>query len=176
MNTILRRVAWLIVVGCGLWGSSGEALALPSFARQTGLECVACHMSWLELTVVGRQFKLGGYTLMKPVTSGERPLVSFDKDGNPPILPLAGFVQASVSHTANTNTPGTDDSTFPKQNKLVLQQLSLFLAGRISDHAGVFSQWTYDGVDHHSSIDNFDARLSNRYTGNGNGMSCTGSA
>ena len=124
-------------------------------------------MSWLELTTVGRQFKLGGYTLMKPVMSGERPLISFDKDGNAPIVPLAGFVQASVSHTANTNTAGTDDTSFPKQSQLVLQQLSLFLAGRISDHAGVFSQWTYDGVEHHSSIDNFDVRLANRYNVNG---------
>ena len=25
---------------------------------------MACHLSWLELTNVGRQFKLGGYTLV----------------------------------------------------------------------------------------------------------------
>jgi hypothetical protein len=165
VNTILSRLGWLCVVAIGLCVPATEALALPSFARQTGLECVACHLSWLELTSVGRQFKLGGYTLMKPVTNGERPVVSFDKDGNAPLLPLAGFVQASVSHTANTSTAGTDDTTFPKQNQLVLQQFSLFVAGRISDHAGVFAQWTFDGVAHHSSVDNVDVRLANRYVG-----------
>ncbi|TMH05153.1 MAG: hypothetical protein E6H79_09435, partial [Betaproteobacteria bacterium] len=58
------------------------AHAVPSFARQTGLECMACHVSWPELTSVGRQFKLGAYTLTQ-AKDGERPLLSFDKDGPP---------------------------------------------------------------------------------------------
>src|SRR5689334_8258834 len=53
--------------------SAGNALGVPSFARQTGLECTSCHLSWPELTSVGPQFKLGGYTLIKE-TTGERPL------------------------------------------------------------------------------------------------------
>jgi hypothetical protein len=167
MNPSPVRFAWKFSAIFGLLLASTHSLALPSFARQTGLECVACHLSWLELSTVGRQFKLGGYTLIKPVTSGERPLVSLDKDGNPPVLPLAAFVQVSATHTANTNSAGTDSSTFPRQNEVVLQQASLFLAGRIAEHLGVFSQWTYDGVAHHSSIDNFDLRAANRYAGSG---------
>jgi hypothetical protein len=163
MGKISRRLVLLSVGLAGFLSALTDAHAVPSFARQTGLECVACHLSWLELTTVGRQFKLGGYTLMKPVTSGERPLVSFARDGNPPLLPLAGFVQASLSHTANTSTAGTDASSFPMQDELALQQFSLFLAGRISDHAGGFAQWTYDGLGHTSSIDNVDLRLVNRY-------------
>ena len=163
---LCRWIVWFVVAS-GLCTIASDALALPSFARQTGLECVACHLSWLELTTVGRQFKLGGYTLIKPVTSGERPLMSFDQDGNPPVLPLAGFVQASVSRTSNTGTAGTDETTFPKNNRAVLQQLSIFLAGRIAEHAGGFVQWTYDGVGHHSSIDNTDLRVTNRYSENG---------
>lgn len=165
MGKTSKRVALLAVMFAGLFGALTDARAVPSFARQTGLECVSCHLSWLELTPVGRNFKLGGYTLIKPTTSGDRPLVSFEKDGNPPLLPLAGFAQAAVSHTANTNTAGTDASSFPKQNELVLQQLSLFLAGRVSDHAGGFVQWTYDGVSHHSSIDNVDLRIADRFKG-----------
>jgi hypothetical protein len=139
------------------------AHAVPSFARQTGLECTACHLSWLELTTVGRQFKLGGYTLMKPVVEGERPVVSFAKDGNAPLVPLAAFAQAAVSHTANTSSPGTSSSDYPRQNELVLQQFSVFLAGRASDHVGGFLQWTYDGIEHHSSVDNMDVRVANSY-------------
>jgi hypothetical protein len=163
MGKISKKLAVLCVGFAGLLSAFTDAQAVPSFARQTGLECVTCHLSWLELTTVGRQFKLGGYTLMKPVTSGERPLVSFAKDGNPPLLPLAGFVQASISHTANTGTAGTDPSMFPMQDELALQQFSLFMAGRISDHTGAFAQWTYDGLGHTSSIDNVDLRASNRY-------------
>src|SRR5205823_11049051 len=35
---------------------------------------------------------------------------------------------------------------------------SVFYAGRISEHVGAFTQWTYDGVAHRSAIDNVDLR------------------
>jgi hypothetical protein len=155
-----QGAAWAVVAV--LWPCEATH-AVPSFARQTGLECVACHVSWPELTSVGRQFKLGAYTLTQTPKGGERPLLSFDKDGPPPVVPLAAFLQASITHTARTNTGGTDASTFPKQDALVLQQASLFLAGRISEHAGGFVQWSYDGVEHHSAIDNVDLRVAHRY-------------
>ncbi len=37
--------------------------AVPSFARQTGLACIACHTEFPELNAFGRQFKLTGFTL-----------------------------------------------------------------------------------------------------------------
>ncbi|MEJ2687039.1 MAG: cytochrome C, partial [Gammaproteobacteria bacterium] len=40
-----------------------NANAVPSFARQTGLACMACHTVFPELTPFGRTFKLNGYTL-----------------------------------------------------------------------------------------------------------------
>ena len=45
------------------------AQALPSYARQTGQQCAACHNGFPELTPYGRQFKLNGYTW----TGGARP-------------------------------------------------------------------------------------------------------
>jgi hypothetical protein len=161
------RWARLLAVLLGLIGAATESVALPSFARQTGFECVACHVSWPELTSVGRQFKLGGYTLIKEAAADERPLVSLAKDGPPPLLPLAAFAQVSVTRTAKTDTPGADPSSFPAEDRLALQQLSLFLAGRLADHVGAFAQWSYDGVAHHSAADNVDIRFANRYAGNG---------
>ena len=102
MGASSNRLAWLACALTALSTWVSEAGAVPSFARQTGFECTACHVSWPELTTVGRQFKLGGYTLTKPAADGDRPLVSFAREGNPPILPLAVFVQASASNTANT--------------------------------------------------------------------------
>ena len=46
-------------------GTAGQANAVPSFARQTGQECIACHVSFPELTPYGRYFKLTGYTIGK---------------------------------------------------------------------------------------------------------------
>ena len=42
---------------------SNEVLAVPSFARQTGMACEACHTVFPELTPFGRAFKLNGYLI-----------------------------------------------------------------------------------------------------------------
>jgi hypothetical protein len=141
--------------------------AVPSFARQTGFECTTCHFSWPELTSVGRQFKLGGYTLTQE-TKKERPWLPWlpaTDDGAPPKIPLAAMVQASVTNT--NNTAGADPSNFPRNNAGVLQQASLFYAGRIAEHFGAFAQWSYDGVAHHSAIDNVDLRYANHFERDG---------
>lgn len=140
------------------------AQAVPSFARQTGFECVACHLSWPELTPLGRQFKLGGYTLMQSVKE-ERPWFPTRSDGPPPKLPLAAMLQLSATNT--NSTAGADPSNFPRNNSAVLQQFSLFYAGRIADNVGAFAQWTYDGVAHHSAIDNVDLRYANHFKRDG---------
>ena len=43
-----------------------SAHAVPSYARQTGSECTACHVGGFgpQLTPYGVQFKLSGYTDM----------------------------------------------------------------------------------------------------------------
>ena len=100
------------IAGALLLSNCGTALAVPSFARQTGLECTNCHLSWPELTSVGRQFKLGGYTLIKE-TKGERPLLPIGDDA-PPLIPLAGMLQGSVTHTQSTSSAGGGD--FPRND------------------------------------------------------------
>lgn len=122
------------------------AHAVPSFARQTHLECMTCHVSWPELTPTGRQFKLNGYTL-----------------GDQLRLPFAGMLQVSRTSTINVDPRATDN--FQKDRDVVLQQASVFMSGKLTDHIGAFTQWSYDGVAHHSSIDNVDIRYANRMMG-----------
>jgi hypothetical protein len=156
MNSAHWMIAWIAAAPLMV---SAPAKAVPSFARQTGLECVNCHLSWPELTSVGRQFKLGGYTLMKTV-SEERPWFPTHRDGPPPKVPVAAMLQ--LSDTITKSTAGADPENFPRNNDVVVQQFSLFYAGRIAAHFGTFTQWTYDGIEHHSSIDNVDIRYANR--------------
>src|SRR5215471_14655127 len=143
--------------------TAAPAHAVPSFARQTGFECVSCHLSWPELTSVGREFKLGGYTLMKEAkeASEDRPWFSFAGEGPAPRIPVAAMLQVSL--TSTNSTSGADPGDFPRNNAGALQQASLFYAGRIIEHLGAFVQWSYDGIAHHSSIDNVDLRLASRY-------------
>ncbi len=139
LNMLLRMSAlvFLLVI-------ENSAEAVPAFARQTKLDCMVCHVSWPELTPTGRKFKLNGYTL-----------------GDKQAFPLAAMVQ--LSRTSTSNTVSADSGNFPKDGDIVLQQASVFVAGKISDHVGAFTQWTYDGVDHRASIDNVDVRYSNRF-------------
>ena len=160
----MRPLLIATLAGALLCCAAQTVLAVPSFARQTGFECTACHVSWPELTSVGRQFKLGGYTLTRE-TKEERPWFPTHNDGPPPRLPFAAMVQASVSDTRNTSN--VDPTNFPRNDDAVLQQLSLFYAGRIVDRMGAFAQWTYDGVAHHSSIDNVDIRYAGQLAGKG---------
>src|SRR5436309_15503744 len=92
-------------IAMGLLLSATLAHAVPSFARQTGLECGTCHLSWLELNSVGRAFKLGGYTLVK-TTNEERPWLPTSNDGPPPKLPLALMAQLSATDTKRTAGAG----------------------------------------------------------------------
>jgi hypothetical protein len=128
------------------------AHSLPSFARQTGQNCIACHAGgqFPELTAYGRLFKLTGYTI------GTR------------AVPLS--VMGVASFTQSKNPSG--DVAFAKDAVALFQTGSIFLAGKITDNAGLFSQFTYNNYDHlddagkwrsHFSSDNFDLRYADRF-------------
>src|SRR5438445_546386 len=75
----------LVCIGVlGWFGLINPARAIPAFARQTGQACVACHVSFPELTPYGRMFKLSGYTI-----------------GTRQALPLALMAQFGVTHVRN---------------------------------------------------------------------------
>jgi hypothetical protein len=124
-----------------------EARAVPSFARQTGLSCSACHTGFPQLNEFGRDFKMRGYT-MTTDTRGETDRL---KEGRLP--PISLMLQASHTQTQKAQ-PGTQNG-----NTVLPDQMSLFYSGRISDKLGAFVQVTYDGVDDHFGMDNTDVRF-----------------
>src|ERR1700691_917322 len=58
-----KRRAWSLQLLLTLSLAAPAAHAVPSFARQTGMACEACHTVFPELTHFGRMFKANGYTL-----------------------------------------------------------------------------------------------------------------
>ncbi len=139
----------LLILGLGLVLSANQAQAVPSFARQTGLECSACHTMFPELTSVGRNFKLNGFTASKHT----------DKPYEwPP--PISAMVQLSFTHLVK-EMPNTQDPTNrANDNVNVPQAISLFYGGRIyGDHLGALIQGTYDGVGNKFLLDLTDVRL-----------------
>ncbi len=149
--------------------AAAPAGAVPAFARQTGQECIACHVSFPELTPYGRFFKLTGYTIGKTAITSEG--VNY--------VPLAVMAQASITNTRNNHAidPDTGDTVDVTQrnNRIVFSGASLFLAGKVNDYVGAFVQWTYDNLattadgtlGGHSSLDNTDVRVVGRYSGPG---------
>jgi hypothetical protein len=128
---------------CGAGLMAPPAHALPSYARQTGMDCAGCHIGAYgpQLTPAGIRFKLGGYT---------------DTDGKDGKIPLSGMLLADYSHTSKPQDPPPDG--LKANNNTSLDQASIFIAGRASDHFGGFMQLTYDGVARNFGLDNTDLR------------------
>lgn len=141
--------------------AAGHAL-VPSFARQTGLACSACHYQFLALTPFGRKFKLNGYTMMNQVALTETDTTNGGRLGLSPFSMLSAMATAGLTHTKD-RVPGTqnDAAALP-------QELSGFLAGRISPKIGLFSQFTYSGADGTFGIDNVDIRFADKGSIGGN--------
>jgi len=146
-------------IGAMLLGFAPSAYAVPSFARQTGMACAACHTTFPELTEFGRMFKLNGYVL-----TGMQQLESGQQEGTYPKLkineipPLSAMFMTGVSSMSKPLQDPGDGSNTQNGNFEFPQQLSLFFAGEISEHMGVFSQITYTHDTDHFSIDNTDFR------------------
>jgi hypothetical protein len=146
----------------GLSAAAPAAFAVPSFARQTGMACEACHTVFPELTHFGRVFKASGYVLdnLKQVQDvGAKREQLLELSQTPPLSIMAQvsdtLLKKSLPDLANENVSGV------AQNGTVAlpQQLSLFYAGKIAPHFGAFAQLTYANDSGTIGIDNTDLRF-----------------
>lgn len=147
-----------------LCGTAAPAWAVPSFARQTGMACAACHTVFPELTPFGRMFKASGYVLsnlkkVQAVNSRSEEMLDLAKT---PAL----SIMVQVSDTAlKTRLPDASNPAAPglTQNGTVgfPQQFSLFYAGEIAPHLGAMAQLTYANDSGTIGIDNTDIRFAN---------------
>ena len=154
---IVKRLPAFTIVGCARLavvllvaipalcaGYARMARALPSYARQTGQECAACHNGFPELTPYGRLFKLNGYTF----TGGTSDLPA-----------IAAMAVPSFTHTQTAQPGGAGPNRGPNDNFDFTG--SLFYAGKITDHLGAFVQGTYDESPRNLHWDNLDIRYAN---------------
>ncbi len=155
----LLAVAGGVSLGLALLLPSA-ANAVPSFARQTGMACMACHTVFPELTHFGRMFKANGYTLdnlkqIQGLTSDKEELLSIAQQ--PPISAMAQISYSSMK----TPLPDSNGLDGVAQNGTVSfpQQASFFYAGKIAPQVGGFIQLTYDNAGNSIGIDNTDIRF-----------------
>jgi hypothetical protein len=158
MGTSLNK--WIVFL-VGLWamGHGSEAQAVPSFARQTGMNCEACHTVFPELTHFGRMFKANGYTLdnlkqVRGITAKKEEMLALS--GLPP---LSVMVQVSDTQLSKPLPDGTGAPAHSQSGTVDFpQQLSIFYAGKIAPHIGAFIQLTYGNDGGSIGIDNTDLR------------------
>ena len=117
-------------IGAALLLLAINAMAVPSFTRQTGRPCSGCHTVFAELTPYGREFKLGGF-------------VAGDKlDAEKSLLRLPLTVSGVLSNTSTHKTSDAPDS-FPNDRATIIQDASIYYGGRIVDHVGALVQYKY---------------------------------
>jgi hypothetical protein len=142
-----------------LWVVVTPAWAVPSFARQTGMACAACHTVFPELTPFGREFKLNGYVLdnIKQITGidvNDAKTLALNS-----IPPVSAMLQVSYTHTGQALPDSALPGALAKDGEVLFpDQVSLFYAGKIADELGAFMQLTYDGAADHFGLDNTDVR------------------
>src|SRR5476651_1033906 len=108
MKSYFHRFALMLVAGFVLAPLTCQAV--PSFARQTGLQCIACHTEFPELTSFGRQFKLTGYTL---------------STGQTDLPPIAFMLLPSFTNTQQGQAGGAA-TRFNDNNNIAMTQMSMF--------------------------------------------------
>ena len=159
------RSALQVIGACSLLGFAVPAAAVPSFARQTGMACAACHTVYPELTPFGREFKLNGYVIdnikqIKGITTENRETLSLNA-----VPPVSVMLQISYTHTGKALPDSAVSGALAKDGDVLFpQQASIFYAGKIADNLGAFIQLTYDGVGDSFGFDNTDIRYAKHFT------------
>ena len=139
---ILNKIVFLLASFAAAVTFTSEASALPLFARQTGMECAACHFQHFPmLTAFGRSFKNGAYSMVGAQEKVEGDNLSIPAVLNMAVLSTAGYTK---DNTAPTNPPagvtsqGSGDGVFYTPGNG--GEFSLFIGGRTSDFSGALAE------------------------------------
>lgn len=154
---VARSIVWFsaFVAACALGMYPNAAQAVPSMARQTGMQCAACHTVFPELTSFGRQFKLRGYSMSVPKDRSDSIF------GN---VPISALLQVSRNTTNNVSTSGAEPEQFPRDRETIVQAVGLYYGGKITGKSGGLVQYFYDGIEKKWAMEMFDVRWADTTT------------
>ena len=120
-----------------------EASAIPSFARQTGMACNACHFQHFPvLNSFGRAFKAGGYTLM-----GSQGKVEGEQLSIPNTLNASMLIKVRYQKENGTDPAGTPSGATTNSGQWQIpDEFSLFFGGRVAENIGMLTEVNLAGV------------------------------
>ncbi|MDQ2843338.1 MAG: hypothetical protein M3Y72_20325 [Acidobacteriota bacterium] len=127
-RSVVRALALVCLAIC----ISPSIRALPSFARQTGQKCAACHVSgsWPQLTPWGRFFKLSGYTAGKELAGKE----GFN------YVPAGVFGQLGITWAAQPNN-SLGQPVITQNGSPEAYAFTGEIATKLTDFMGVFYEY-----------------------------------
>lgn len=123
---------------------SPGASAVPSFARQTGMACSACHFqSYPILTSFGKSFKISGFTLM-----GAQPKIEGDQGLSVPnTLNMGVLLKARYKKTNGKEAAPTLTTRSTNSGRIDMpDEFALFAAGRVSENIGALIELNITGT------------------------------
>lgn len=150
--------------------TAADASAVPSFARQTGMTCNQCHVSFgapvPNFTFTGKKFRMNGYRMpyvADKLEAGE-PGTASGKRLSIPLIPYLSFRYQS-QFAAQSKAPGDDEAGPVTSNPT--NRLSFFPGGALGDNFGLWVELylTPDGSATREwtlglfSFDEYDLRL-----------------
>ncbi|OGT00877.1 MAG: hypothetical protein A3K04_09190, partial [Gallionellales bacterium RBG_16_56_9] len=122
-----------------------EAAAVPSFARQVGMACSACHFqSFPALTAFGRSFKTAGFTMM-----GAQGKVEGDHGLSiPDTLNMSLYLVARYKKTGGTDTTvaGNNNLSTNSGRIDVPDEFVMFAGGRVAENIGAYTEINLNGA------------------------------
>lgn len=124
------HVAALLVGTLGL-GAGLESQAVPAFARQTGMACVACHyQTFPAINAFGRAYKSSGYTLIGAQEQLKGDALSLPTSLNASLVTKLRYQKTNgAATTGGAGATNAGELQFP-------DEAALLIGGRAGEHVG----------------------------------------
>lgn len=122
----------LSVAAIGMLAAPNESEAIPSFARQMGVPCFACHYQHIpKLNSFGREFKLGGFTQIAQDTINDDGGFSLPSFSNISLITHFQYAQDTKEKATTPNKVGTERGEWGLPN-----DAALWIGGRLGENFG----------------------------------------
>lgn len=129
----------------------GRALAIPAFARQTGMSCTACHDAWPRLNDFGERFRDRGYRTNEDADKGVWHALES--------VPISFRTGVVYQYTATTHQATDTGDVTVQTGTVPFPSGDLYVAAALSNHVSVFSDMSGYSGDGSVSFESAWARL-----------------
>lgn len=138
----MKKVALTLASVMAAAAFAPEASAIPSFARQTGMACSACHQQHFPvLNGFGQAFKSAGFTMMGSQEKVEGEHLSIPATLNASMLLKARYQKSDGNDTAGTVSGRTTNGG----QWQIPDEFSLFFGGRVADAGALKVGFMFEG-------------------------------